>query len=166
MNLTYLTHLSKLIVTALHQNEGGIGKSIPDAQKISWDPRDFPRAKPEGNLEGRGKSETFSEAVGFAPWDPKDFLRAKLEGNPDSFAPRDPRPGSSLFTTNLINQEPEKEIFFWHPRFTVFLVPKARQLVSQKRRQRRHEKKQERIDMPINSGTDKARNSGLGLDPN
>ena len=40
----------------LHQDEGGIGKSIPDARKISQDPRDFPRAKPEGNLEGRGKS--------------------------------------------------------------------------------------------------------------
>ena len=40
------------IVSVLHQNEGGIGKSIPDAQEISRDPRDFPRAKPEGNLEG------------------------------------------------------------------------------------------------------------------
>ena len=38
----------------LHQDEGGIGKSIPDGREISWDPRDFPRAKPEGNLEGRG----------------------------------------------------------------------------------------------------------------
>ena len=44
-------------VSVLHQNEGGIGKSIPDAQEISRDPRDFPRAKPEGNLEGRGKSQ-------------------------------------------------------------------------------------------------------------
>ena len=43
-------------VSVLHQNEGGIGKSIPDAREISRDPRDFPRAKPEGNLEGRGKS--------------------------------------------------------------------------------------------------------------
>ena len=40
----------------LHQDEGGIEKSIPDAREISRDPRDFPRAKPEGNLEGRGKS--------------------------------------------------------------------------------------------------------------
>ena len=30
------------------------GKSIPDAQEISRDLRDFPRAKCEGNLEGRG----------------------------------------------------------------------------------------------------------------
>ena len=44
------------IVSVLHQDEGGIGKSIPDAQKISRDPRDFPRAKPEESLEGRGKS--------------------------------------------------------------------------------------------------------------
>ena len=43
-------------VSVLHQDEGGIGKSIPDAREISRDPRDFPRAKPEGNLEGRGKS--------------------------------------------------------------------------------------------------------------
>ena len=35
-----------------HQDEGGIGKSIPDGRKISRDPRDFPRAKPEGNFEG------------------------------------------------------------------------------------------------------------------
>ena len=46
----------QFIVSVLHQDEGGIGKSIPDARKISRDPRDFPRAKPEGNLEGRGKS--------------------------------------------------------------------------------------------------------------
>ena len=71
-----------MIVSVLHQDEGGIGKSIPDGQKISRDPRDFPRAKPEGNLEGRGKSERFSEAVGFAPRDPRDFPRAKPEGNP------------------------------------------------------------------------------------
>ena len=31
-------------------NEGGIGKSIPNGQKISRDPRDFLRGKPEGNL--------------------------------------------------------------------------------------------------------------------
>ena len=29
----------------LHQNEGGIGKSIPDARKISWDRRDFLRTE-------------------------------------------------------------------------------------------------------------------------
>ena len=47
------------MVSVLHQNEGGIWKSIPDAQEISRDPRDFQRAKPEGrgsrvegNLEG------------------------------------------------------------------------------------------------------------------
>ena len=40
----------------LHQDEGAIRKSIPDAREISRDPRDFPRAKPEGNLSGRGKS--------------------------------------------------------------------------------------------------------------
>ena len=36
-------------VSEIHQNEVGIGKSIPDAQEISRDPRDFPRAKPEGS---------------------------------------------------------------------------------------------------------------------
>ena len=40
----------------LHQNEGGIGKSIPDAQEISGDLIDFPReiSRFEGNLEGGG----------------------------------------------------------------------------------------------------------------
>ena len=44
------------IGSVLRQGEGGIEKSIPDAQETSRDPKDFPRAKPEGNLEGRGKS--------------------------------------------------------------------------------------------------------------
>ena len=39
-------------MSALHQNSRGIGKSIPDSQEISWDPRDFPRAKPKENPEG------------------------------------------------------------------------------------------------------------------
>ena len=34
-----------LNVSVLHQDEGGIGKSIPDARKISRDPRDFPRVE-------------------------------------------------------------------------------------------------------------------------
>ena len=29
--------------SVIHQDEGGIGKSIPDAQEISWDPRDLLR---------------------------------------------------------------------------------------------------------------------------
>ena len=41
-------------VYVLHQNEGVFGKSIPDDQEISRYPRYFPRAKPEGNHEGRG----------------------------------------------------------------------------------------------------------------
>ena len=49
-------------------------------------------AKPEGNLEGRGKSERFSEAVGFAPRDPRDFPRAKPEGNPEGRGVQNPRP--------------------------------------------------------------------------
>ena len=42
------------IASLLHQDEGGIGKSIPDAQKISRGrcPREISRV--EGNLEGRG----------------------------------------------------------------------------------------------------------------
>ena len=42
------------IVSVLHQNEGGIGKSIPDAQEISRgrSPREISRV--EGNLEGGG----------------------------------------------------------------------------------------------------------------
>ena len=30
------------IVSVQHQNEGSIGKSIPDVREIFWDPRDFP----------------------------------------------------------------------------------------------------------------------------
>ena len=43
-------------MSVLHQNSGGIGKSIPSALKISLEPRDFPRASPSGNLSGLGKS--------------------------------------------------------------------------------------------------------------
>ena len=39
-------------LSVLHQNSGGIGKSIPSALQISLDPRDFPRASPSGNLSG------------------------------------------------------------------------------------------------------------------
>ena len=39
------------IVSVLHQNEWGFGKSIPDGQKVSQDPRDLRRAKPEGKLK-------------------------------------------------------------------------------------------------------------------
>ena len=42
-------------MSVLHQNSGGIGKSIPSALKISLDPRDFPRASPSGNLLVLGK---------------------------------------------------------------------------------------------------------------
>ena len=38
----------KSTVTVLHQNDGDIGKSIPDAQEISRDSRDVLRAQPEG----------------------------------------------------------------------------------------------------------------------
>ena len=37
-----------------HQDEGGIGKSIPDAQEISQDPSPREILRVEGNLEGRG----------------------------------------------------------------------------------------------------------------
>ena len=63
-----------MIVSVLHQEEGGIGKS--------------PRAKPEGNLEGRGKSERFSEAVGFAPRGSrgaKPTAEENLKGGGDGF---------------------------------------------------------------------------------
>ena len=43
-----------IIVSVLYQNEGGVGKSIPDAQEISQDLRDVPRAQLEANLAGRG----------------------------------------------------------------------------------------------------------------
>ena len=43
-------------MSVLHQNSGGIGKSIPSALEISLNPRDFPQASPSGNLSGLGKS--------------------------------------------------------------------------------------------------------------
>lgn len=47
----------------LDQDEGDIGKAIPNAQEISRDPKDFPRAKPERNLEGRGNSRGCWESI-------------------------------------------------------------------------------------------------------
>ena len=44
---------------------GRYWKIHPRRPKISRDPRDFPRAKPEGNLEGRGKSWEISRDLGF-----------------------------------------------------------------------------------------------------
>ena len=41
-------------LSVLHQNSGGIGKSIPSALQISLNPRDFSRASPSGNLSGVG----------------------------------------------------------------------------------------------------------------
>ena len=41
-------------MSALHQDSGGIGKFIPSALEISFDPRDFPGASPSGNLSGVG----------------------------------------------------------------------------------------------------------------
>ena len=64
-----------LIVSVLHQDEGWIGKSIPDAQ-------DFSRV--EGNLE------RFPAVMGFAPRDPRDFPRAKPEGNPEGRGVQNP----------------------------------------------------------------------------
>ena len=43
-------------MSVLHQNSGGIGKSIPSANKISLDPRNFPWALLSGNLSGLRKS--------------------------------------------------------------------------------------------------------------
>ena len=38
-------HYIRRILSVLHQNEGGIGKSIPDAQEISRDPREISTAE-------------------------------------------------------------------------------------------------------------------------
>ena len=75
------------IVSVLHQDEGGIGKSIPDARfpetrEISRgrSPREISRV--EGNLE------RFTEAVGFAPRGSrgaKPTAKENLEGGGDGF---------------------------------------------------------------------------------
>ena len=46
LTLFGITHyvMSLGIVSLLHQNEGGIKKSIPNTQEISGDQRDFQRA--------------------------------------------------------------------------------------------------------------------------
>ena len=46
--------VSEKIVSVLHQNEGGIGKSIPDAREISRGRSLKEISRVEGNLEGGG----------------------------------------------------------------------------------------------------------------
>ena len=46
------------------QNEGGIGKSIPLARKISRDLRDFPRAKELNGSSEKGLLKTVSPGKG------------------------------------------------------------------------------------------------------
>ena len=53
----------------LHQNSGGIGKSIPSTFEISLHPRDFPLALPSGNLLDLKKS------VGRRAWISQYLLR-------------------------------------------------------------------------------------------
>ena len=51
--------LKYVIVSEHCREEGcfGLYMYIPDDQEISQGPRDVPGAKPEGHLEGRGKSQ-------------------------------------------------------------------------------------------------------------
>ena len=77
-------------MSVLHQDSGGIGKSIPSALeislghgrgkslKISLDPRDFPRASPSGNLLGLGKSWASGMDFPIPPssWWSTDTIRA------------------------------------------------------------------------------------------
>ena len=72
------------IVSVLHQKEGGIGKYIPDAQEISQDPRHFPRAKPEGNLEGGGDNfpNTSRVLVKYGPSPHHQSIYRDGSGNP------------------------------------------------------------------------------------
>ena len=79
--------------------------------KISRDPRDFPRAKPEGNLEGRGKSWEISRGHGFEgrgvqnPW-PREISRA--EGM--DF----PIPPESWWSTDILSSLPGKALIGFH----------------------------------------------------
>ena len=57
----------------------GLGNPSP-TPKISRDPRDFPRAKPEGNLEGRGKSREISRGHGFCTPRPEGFPEGEARG--------------------------------------------------------------------------------------
>ena len=81
------------IVSVLHQNEGGIGKSIPDAQEISGDPRDFPREilRVEGNLEGGGDGfpNTSRVLVEYGHSPHHQFIYRDGSGNPSLWAGKD-----------------------------------------------------------------------------
>ena len=66
--VTFITPYG-ILQHCIHAPPRGRYWEIYPRRQISRDPRDFPRAKPEGNLEGRGKFERFSKAVGFAPRD-------------------------------------------------------------------------------------------------
>ena len=53
---------------------------IHPRRPISRDPRDFPRAKPEGNLEGRGKSWEIYRGRGFCTPRPEGFPEGEARG--------------------------------------------------------------------------------------
>ena len=94
------------IVSVLHQEEGGIGKSIPDAQ-------DFPRPErfPEGEARGksRGSREILRDFPGpwvlQNPW-PREISRA--EGM--DF----PVPPESWWSTDILSSLPGKALIGFH----------------------------------------------------
>ena len=73
---------TSLIVSALHQDEGGIGKSIPNGRKISQDPR---------NLEGGGDGfpNTSRDLVEYGHSLSINFSTGSGSGNPSLWAGKD-----------------------------------------------------------------------------
>ena len=75
------------IVSVLHQNEGGILKSLPDAQEISRDPRNILRAKPEGGGDGFSNTSQVLVEYGHSPH--HLFIYGDGSGNPSLWAGKD-----------------------------------------------------------------------------
>merc|ERR1712077_50841 len=103
----------------------GLGNPSP-TPKISRDPRDFPRAKPEGNLEGRGKSREISRGHGFCTPRPEGFPEGEARGKSrglQNLWPREisraegmdfPLPPESWWSTDILSSLPGKALIGFH----------------------------------------------------
>ena len=91
--------------------------------KISRDPRDFPRAKPEGNLEGRGKSWEISRGHGFCTPRPEGFPEGNLiSGIPSQTRSKQGLKSFSYYPYYFSHSTLAKHviILFYFTRLTVF----------------------------------------------
>ena len=70
---------SGCIVYVHCREEGCIGLYIPDDQDICRGPIDVPRAKPEGHLEGRGKTKSRARCSTYSYFQVEKLVAAKVE---------------------------------------------------------------------------------------